>query len=597
MSYRNVLLRPKPIVNPPPVEDEPDEELVEVVTNIGEVAPAAAAPNNKNNNANWLSKIKINTPPPDPEPFRNVNFPSPPSTPGANNTNYAKVSLKKELTEEENRLLAEDPAGFLFLPDTLIIRDTPYYIYSQHYSECATDSFLNILFFADGYRQYFAKKADVLYKKLRNEHRYDLLHYTPYFKSQVVQVYEIANGTNLKNDQFEKLIDIFAKIVRRYIFVMLLNQTGYNTAEKLAKIIETECPVTVKPKEAFGRRRKSINVMAGIDIHDAILEFLGQTKREKNNTNELIGKGLATTDILKVLNLFMQNIFAPSFKKLHYQWHPFEQTGAIEPHLQYLKAVYLAPSASDKTKAGHAVSIFQHTGKWYLAENNLGYTLDIIDFDPMKYFGEGRLAQFFIYDFQSIDARALFRGNNGVKVKNFNFDDFRYSSYEIERLQQATFYGFLIYPEGEPTWSEQYVIAIAKENLYPCFPMKEEFESDQRLYFFAGSEETNWNWNMVLALWNENKEVNPNLPGPFKRTKLKKTKRRPKPKGKRRTTQRAKPPRANQTLTLGKQVENVTGAANNTSNEQFNENMTRYFNRYNEPPKPKARGLTLGNFV
>jgi hypothetical protein len=584
MSYRNALLQKKRNVQ--------DVENVGPL-NVTNIAPPNVLNRNNSrsnkNNTNWLSKIQINEEPlvSEPEPFRNVNFPSPPSSPkNEYNYDFNKPYTKPELTEEQKRLVAEDPAGFLFLPTTLYIKDTPYYIYSQHYGECATDSFLNILFFADGYRDYFGKKADVLYKKLRNEHRYDLLHYTPFFKSEVKRLYEIVNGAKLPQDSFEQLVDIFARIVRRFIFVMLLNQTGYSIAEKLSEIIETKCPLTVKRKDV-GLRRKSLNAMAGIDIHDAILEFLGEGKREKKNTNELVTKGLAATQILEVLNSFMNIIFAPRSKKLYYHWHPFEQTESIEPYLPFLKAIYLAPAAFDETKAGHAVSIFCHSNRWYLADNNLGITIYLPEFDPLKYFGPETLSQFFIFDFQNIRVKELLNGNNDVKVEGFTFDERMYSSYAIQRLQSATFYGFFVYVNGDKEQgAEQIIIAISRENLYPCFPMQEKFDLDQRLYFFAGTQEENqYNYNNF-------DEVNPNLPSPLKRTSLKKTKRRPRSKGKRRTTQRAKPPRANQTKNLKEQVENLRNASNDASNETFNEHMTQYFFR----DKPSQK-FTLGNFI
>jgi hypothetical protein len=203
---------------------------------------------------------------------------SPPSSPNA------------ELTEEQKKLVEEDPAAYLFLPKSLYIRNAPYYIYSQHYGECATDSFLNILFFADGYRDYFGKLADTLYQHLRMEHRYDLLHYTPYFKNEVQRLYQIINVESLYHLGFDSVVDIFARIVRRFILIMLLNQTDSTTANKLSEIIEQKCPLRVK-KTAV--RRKSINAMAGIDIHDAILEYLGDERREKkegSNEIELLSK-------------------------------------------------------------------------------------------------------------------------------------------------------------------------------------------------------------------------------------------------------------------------------------------------------------------
>ncbi len=589
MSYRNALLRP-PKVNPPvAVEMEP----ASVPNN--NAAPAAAAPplntqnrnnNNANNNANWLQQIKINTPSSEPEPFRNVNFPSPPPTPGPENNNVWNKT-ESELTEEQKRLLNEDPAAFLVLPPTLYLKDSPYFIYSQHYGECATDSFLNILFFADGYRNYFGQKADLLYRRLRREHRDDLLHYTPFFKSEVIRIYEITNGVNLPQEQFEQVVDIFARIVRRFIFVVLLNSIGFLTKEKISEIIETHCPLTVKRKN-IGARRKSLNAMAGVSIHDAILEFLGEGRREKKNNNELVAKGLSTIQIVAVLTAFMKIVLAPRSSELYHQWHPFEQTEAIQPHLPFLKAIYLAPSAVDATKAWHAVAIFTHSGKWYLADNNLGITISLAEFDPLKYFGPGVLSQFFIFDFQNIRVRELLRGNNDVNIYGYLFDDTRYSTYTIERLQSATFYGFYVYVDGDKeAGAHQIIIAISEQNLYPCYPMKELFDTNQRLYFFSKVEEGENQGNTPVE------ELNPNLPGPMKRNRLKKTKRRPRGRGKNRWTQRAKPARANQTNNLVGQVENVNNASGNARNEAFNEHMERYFFR----GKPGPKKFTLRNFL
>ena len=587
MSYRNVLVRPAPPKKEPVVRSLENE--FEIVN--AEPAVLSNNPPVNNNNANWLSKIKINTPPPQPEPFRNVNFPSPPPSPGPNNNNNNYYYRREpELTEEQKKLVAEDPAAFLFLPSSLHIRDVPYYIYSQHYGECATDSFLNILFFADGFRDYFGKLANKLYKRLRVEHRNDLLYYTPYFKSEVQKLYEVLNASHLPDDEFEKFVDIFARIVRRYIFVMLLNNAG-STAEKLATIIQTKCPVRLKDVSV---RRKSVNLMAGIDIHDAILEFLGDGRRKpkKNEPEELEVQGLATTRIHYLVDEFMKSIFAPRSKKLYYHWHPFEDTEAIQPHLPFLKAVYVTGASSVKTEVGHAVAFFCHSNKWLLADNNIGVAIELEEFDPTKYFGEGVLSQFFISDFANINVNQLLRGNNGVKIHRWNLDSYEYRPWAISSLQKSTYYGFYIYQDGNKNSNqEQIVLAIHSQNIYPCKVYTETFDQSQRIYFFA-EEGLNSNLN-----WNENKEVNPNLPGPFKRTKLKKTKRRPRSKGKRRTTQRAKPPRANHTLTLEGQMNNAREAANNAYNETWNQGWNKYYDSLNPPRKAnQPKGLTLGNF-
>jgi len=546
---------------------------------------AVGSPNN--NNANWLQKITINIPP-EREPFRNVNFPSPLASNSFNATNYDNLPRSPKLTEEQKKFMEEDPAAYLFLPPSLYIRDVPYYIYSQHYGECATDSFLNILFFADGYRQYFGKLADTLYKKLRMEHRYDLLHYTPYFKKEVERLYQILNVESLDLRDYDSLVDIFARIVRRFILVMLLNLSGHTTANKLSEIIEQKCPLRVK-KTAV--RRKSINAMAGIDIHDAILEYLGDERREKKkNSNELVTRGLSTYAIHTMLSWFMTTILAPRVRSLSYQWHPFEQTEAIQPFLPLLKAVYLTGSPRQVGKIGHAVALFCHTKKWYLADNNLGKPLSLEDFEPSNYFGPGVLSQFFMTDFQGIRVTELLAGNHDVKVAGFDFDEARYNRYIIERLQGGTFYGFYVYANGEKNeGAEQIVIAISRENMFPCELLVEKFDQDQRIYFFADES---------VPVVNEAQlnELNPNLPSPLKRSKLKKTKRRPKSKGKRRTTQRAKPARANQTLGLEGQVNNLKNAANNAyadaSTEDLNKNMYKYYFKGKKP-----QGLTLGNFI
>lgn len=583
MSYRNVLLR-APKVNVP------------AVPAVEPIAPAAPPPpnlvnnpntNNNNNNSNWLSKIQVNIPV-EAEPFRNVNFPSPHGPNNkSNKNNYDSLHEKEELTNEEKRLIAEDPAAFLVLPPTLYIKEEPYFIYSQHYGECATDSFLNILFFADGYREYFGQKADVLYKRLRQEHRYDLLHYTPYFKEQVRELYQLVNGNIFSKKQFEDIVDIFARIVRRFIFVNLLNYTRRSSVEKISEIIETSCPPRVK-KTAV--RRKSINAMAGIDIHDAILEFMGDGKREKkkNNSNELETVGLTTLTIHNILSWFLAIVFAPRSKHFYYEMQPFNQTETIQPYLPNLKAVYLSGSSSVSNTIGHAVALFCHSGIWYIADNNLGIALELEEFEPAKYFGEGVLSQFFLCDFTEINTRELLRGNHGVKVHHYNLDQGEYRPYAIEEFRTSIYYGFYIYEDGnKENRAQQIVLAIHNKHIYPCKSFKETFGEDQRIYFFAFDTDQN-------GVERDNEaEVNPNLPvAPLKRNRLKKTKRRGRSKGKRRTTQRAKPPRANQTRVLEGQVNNVREARNNVINEHYNHYFAQNYGL--EKPAPK---LTLGNFL
>jgi hypothetical protein len=560
----------------------PNADIIEV----NPVVPNVNKNTNTNTNANWLSKIQVNVPP-EREPFRNVNFPSPPSSNHSVNNNYYNLPPKSELTEEQKKLVEEDPAAYLFLPTSLYIRDAPYYIYSQHYGECATDSFLNILFFADGYRDYFGKLADTLYQQLRMEHRYDLLHYTPYFKNEVQRLYRILNVAALDPRDFDSLVDIFARIVRRFILVMLLNQADSTTTKKLSEIIEQKCPLRVK-KTAV--RRKSLNAMAGIDIHDAILEYLGDERREKKEgLNELVERGLSTYAIYTILNWAMTTILAPRARSLTYHWHPFEQTEAIQPYLPLLKAVYLTGSPREVGKVGHAVGLFCHTKKWYLADNNVGISLPLSGFEPTKYFGPGVVSRFFMTDLQGIRVGELLRGNNDVKIIGFTFEDLQYSVYMIERLQNATFYGFYIYEDGDINkGAEQIIIAISRENTLPCEKLQETFEQDQRIYFFADESEARMNEVRV-------NELNPNLPSPFRRNKLKQTKRRHKSKGKRRTTRRAKPLRANQTKNLEDgQLNNLRNAVANASNEAQNEFSTRY---YSNKRRTKPQGLTLGNFI
>ena len=582
MSYRNALLRPEKVKPPMVVETTENEP-------VPNVAPAAAPPlnnTNNNNNANWLQRIKINTPPPEPELFRNVNFPSPPSTPGPENNNWNRP--EPELTDEQKRLLAEDPAGFLFLPTNLTDHMYPYYVYSQHYGECATDSFLNILFFADGYRNYFARLADKVYKNLRNEHRYDLLHYTPFFKSEVQRVFQITNS-RFSLDDFEKIIDIFARIVRRFIFVMLLNHVGTKIASSLSTIIETECPVRVKERAV---RRKSINLMAGIDIHDAILEFMGQDKRKKkNNSNELETKGLGTTEIQLLLSSFMNTIFAPRSKELYYRRLEIHETEEVESSLPFLKAVYLTASPLVGDKAGHAVAIFCFGNTWFLADNNIGKVIELKNFQPGKYFGKGVLSQFFIADFNSLRVREFLYGNHEVAVSGYQYEleQPRHSPFVIERLQKSTFYGFYIHESQDiDSPDKQYVIAASEDVNYTCLTMVEKYNVDDRIYFFAKVP-----FNAENDYGNENERNNENLPGPMKRNRLKKTKRRPRGRGKNRWTQRAKPARANQTRNLTGQLENVEEASGNAANEEYNEHMHRYF----FPKKKGPAKFTLGNFL
>ncbi len=331
--------------------------------------------------------------------------------------------------------------------------------------------------------------------------------------------------------------------------------------------------------------------MAGIDIHDAILEYLGDERREKKkNSNELVTRGLSTYAIHTILGWFMKTILAPRARSLTYQWHPFEQTEAIQPFLPLLKAVYLTGSPRQVGKVGHAVALFCHTKKWYLADNNLGKPLSLEDFEPSKYFGPGVLSQFFMTDFQGIRVTELLAGNNDVKIAGFDFDEARYNRYTIERLQGGTFYGFYVYMNGEKDeGAEQIVIAISRENMFPCELLLEKFDQDQRIYFFADE-------SVPLANESQVNELHPNLPSPLRRSRLKKTKRRPKSKGKRRTTQRAKPARANQTLGLEGQVNNLKNAANNAyadaSTEDLNKNMYKYYFKGKKP-----QGLTLGNFI
>ena len=163
----------------------------------------------------------------------------------------------------------------------------------------------------------------------------------------------------------------------------------------------------------------------------------------------------------------------------------------------------------------------------------------------------------------------------------------------IERLQNATFYGFYIYEDGDRNkGSQQIIIAITHENTFPCEKLQETVEQDQRIYFFADDSEALVNKVTV-------NELNPNLPSPLRQNKLKQTKRRPKSKGKRRTTQRAKPRRVYQTKKLRKgegegELNNLRNTMINASNEAQNEFSTKYDTNMG---RTKAQALTLGNFI
>jgi hypothetical protein len=200
------------------------------------------------------------------------------------------------------------------------------------------------------------------------------------------------------------------------------------------------------------------------------------------------------------------------------------------------------------------------------------------------------LSQFFMTDFQGIRVTELLAGNHDVKVAGFDFDEARYNRYAIQNLQGGTFYGFYVYANGEKDeGADQIVIAISRENTFPCEVLVEKFDQDQRIYFFADESTPVVNEEQV-------NELHPNLPSPLRRSRLKKTKRRAKSKGKRRTTQRAKPARANQTRILEEGDENLGNAANNAyadaSTEDLNKNMYKYYFKGKKP-----QGLTLGNFI
>ena len=152
-----------------------------------------------------------------------------------------------------------------FPPNDLRLYLPPVHIPSQHLGDCAADTIQTALFFADGFQEEFADKANTIYRQYIHTEPSLLFQVdNPKLKDELRKAYGLSESLPQKE---EDALAVFASMIRRYILVRLLD---FGTEQEIASlhIPPTSCilPAAVPQMGLVKGRRKSVNLSAGATI-------------------------------------------------------------------------------------------------------------------------------------------------------------------------------------------------------------------------------------------------------------------------------------------------------------------------------------------
>ncbi len=323
----------------------------------------------------------------------------------------------------------------LFPPSDLRLFLPPVHIPSQHLGDCAADTVQTCLFFADGFYEVFAELANQLYKQyIQTEPNVIFGIENPKLVDEIRRRFKVKDTSQ----QAEDCLYVFASMVRRFILVRLLD---YGTDEELAalKVPQTKCalPSAVRPIHPLPGRRKSVNLLAGSTIA-LRLSRIFNPKSMFTSTFELktpeINLQLEAQFYCLVLKLF-------NITTLHSMIINIKENSHL-PNQDQIKALIFSVLATSKKGkrppregGGHAVSMFQNGGIWYLQDDNTGIARTIPSFN-LKHFIEKK-GDFFIRDYEFVT----------YKTQLIELGFFTEEELKAGKAVEYTFYGYE-YREG-----------------------------------------------------------------------------------------------------------------------------------------------------
>jgi hypothetical protein len=271
-----------------------------------------------------------------------------------------------------------------FPPDDLRLYLPPVHIPSQHLGDCAADTIQTALFFADGFQEEFAQRANTVYKNYIHTEQSLLFQVdNPKLKDELRKAYGLSESLPR---QEEDALAVFASMVRRYILVRLLD---FGTEQEIASlnIPPTTCilPAAVPQMGLVKGRRKSVNLLAGATIARKLSRvfepsgYLTSNLKLKETEITLLTEH---TFFCLLFKLFKQRQMHSMIVELANLFGFESETSKLRAILFPLMQTTKNGGSQSLEAGGHSISMFRFQETWYLQDDNIGIAKPLPQFDP-----------------------------------------------------------------------------------------------------------------------------------------------------------------------------------------------------------------------